>query len=66
MSSKLLVLEIANMAKIDVSLVFTIKALMGNSSAPNPIFTLLGGSEEALEIINSVTWAKLQWLSGIM
>ena len=52
MSSKLLVLEIATMAKIDVSLVFTIKALMGNSSAPNPIFTLLGGSEEALEIIN--------------
>ena len=49
---KLLVLEIATMAKIDVSLVFTIKALMGNSSAPNPIFTLLGGSEEALEIIN--------------
>ena len=46
----LVVLEIATMAKIDgkISLVFVIQAQMGNSSAQNPIFTLLGGCEETL------------------
>ena len=51
---KLQAFDIAILSNFDSSLIFLFEAKAGNSSTLNPIFIQLGGSYEALEMINLV------------